>query len=100
MFPRRRESVSTSTAAAQRRQDPVPLPRVEPPERVLARSHTDSTIQWGRAQTQTLVDLAPLASYLNPDCSDAILQQPAPGTEMELADCCSIPDSLVIGEGK
>lgn len=51
-------------------------------------------VQWGWAQTQTLVDLAPLARYLAPDRHDAILMPPVQGTEMELADCSCIPDSF------
>eukprot|EP00961_Rhodomonas_salina_P111146 1495713-Rhodomonas_salina.2 len=50
-----RVSTSTTVAAVQRRQDPAPLQRVEPSVRVLARSRTDSTLQWGRAQTLTLL---------------------------------------------
>eukprot|EP00961_Rhodomonas_salina_P050570 678974-Rhodomonas_salina.1 len=76
-------------AAAQR--DPA----VEQPVRALQRACVEELLVWGKARTQTLLDLAPLARHLPLDRTDAVLRPPAPGTEMELADCRGIPYSLI-----
>eukprot|EP00961_Rhodomonas_salina_P106913 1439674-Rhodomonas_salina.1 len=69
-------------------------PSVVPPARTLALSHHDTTLLWGRARTPTLISLSCLARHVPPARHDALLAPPPPLTEMALADCRGLPDSL------